>query len=134
MVEAAGVESSRVFDIFREGAWHDAKFAKSNLRVHPSHRTVAAAPAWRGGTQIDYRIRVHGLPIGWRTKIIEWNPPDRFIDIQLRGPYALWRHMHVFEESDGGTLSTRSSYPRGGALMNWLFVQRDVEPFHVPPW
>lgn len=82
----------------------------------------------RPGTLIDYRIRVHGLPIRWRTEIIEWNPPQRFVDVQLRGPYTLWHHTHTFEQRDAGTLCRdQVRYrPRGGALMNWLFVRRDV--------
>ncbi len=83
----------------------------------------------RRGTMIDYRIRVHGVPVRWRTEIAEWQPPHRFVDVQLRGPYTLWHHTHTFEERDGGTLcADRVRYrPRGGALMNWLFVRRDVE-------
>ena len=48
---------------------------------------------------------------------------------QLRGPYTLWHHTHTFEERDGGTLCLdHVRYrPRGGALINWLFVRRDVE-------
>ena len=85
--------------------------------------------AMQRGTLIDYRIRVHGIPIGWRTEIIEWNPPDRFVDVQLNGPYKLWHHTHTFTEKDGGTLCRDEVryWPRGGALMNWLFVRRDVE-------
>ena len=83
----------------------------------------------RPGALIDYRIRVHGLPIRWRTEITEWSPPHRFVDVQLRGPYTLWHHTHTFEERDGGTLCfDEVRYrPRGGALMNWIFVRRDVE-------
>lgn len=102
----------------------------------------AITPAWlnfevltpapiemRPGALIDYRVRVHGLPIRWRTEITEWNPPHRFVDLQLRGPYSLWHHTHTFAERDGGTLcSDDVRYrPRGGALLNWLFVRRDVE-------
>jgi ligand-binding SRPBCC domain-containing protein len=83
----------------------------------------------RPGTLIDYRIRVHGIPMRWRTEIVEWNPPHRFVDVQLRGPYTLWHHTHTFEMQDGGTLCCdRVRYrPRGGGLMNRLFIRRDVE-------
>src|SRR5512139_2675181 len=58
----------------------------------------------RVGTLIDYRIRVRGVPLRWRTEIAEWEPPHRFVDVQLHGPYTLWHHTHTFEERDGGTL------------------------------
>jgi len=82
----------------------------------------------RRGTLIDYRLRVHGVPICWRTEIAEWEPLWRFVDVQRRGPYALWHHTHTFEEHAGGTLcSDRVRYrPRGGVLVHWLFVRRDV--------
>jgi len=81
------------------------------------------------GTLIDYRIKIHGIPIRWRTEIIAWEPPHRFIDTQLSGPYWLWHHTHTFEEVDGGTLCRDEVryWPKGGALMNWLFVRGDVE-------
>lgn len=85
--------------------------------------------AMRPGMLIDYRIRVHGIPIRWRTEIAEWQPPHRFVDVQLRGPYHLWHHTHTFEESDGGTrCGDHVRYrPRGGALIHWLFVRRDLK-------
>ena len=83
----------------------------------------------RPGTLIDYRIRIHGIPVSWQTEIVEWNPPRRFVDVQRRGPYTLWHHTHAFGEHNGGTLCTDQVHyrPRGGALVNWLFVRRDVE-------
>lgn len=81
------------------------------------------------GLLIDYRIKIHGIPIRWRTEIIAWEPPHRFVDTQLSGPYTLWHHTHTFTERDGGTLCRDEVRyrPRGGALMNWLFVRADVE-------
>jgi len=90
--------------------------------------TPAPIVMWPG-TLIDYRITVHGLPIHWRTEIAQWDPPHQFVDVQLRGPYTLWHHTHTFEECEGGTrCCDRVRYrPRGGALIHWLFVRRDVE-------
>lgn len=81
------------------------------------------------GAIIDYQLRIRGLPIRWRTEITGWNPPHSFIDEQRRGPYRLWRHTHTFTEKDNGTLChDRVEYAvLGGALINKLFVRRDVE-------
>lgn len=85
--------------------------------------------AMRAGALIDYKLRVRGIPLRWRTLIREWEPPFRFVDEQLRGPYRQWIHEHTFEERDGGTLTrdvVRYSV-FGGALIDWLFVRRDVQ-------
>jgi ligand-binding SRPBCC domain-containing protein len=81
------------------------------------------------GTLIDYRLKLRGLPFGWRTRITAWEPPHRFEDTQLKGPYRLWVHEHTFEPHPQGTLCTdrvRYAVP-GGPLVHWLLVRRDVE-------
>lgn len=86
---------------------------------------IAMAP----GTLIDYEIRIHGIPIKWKTEISSWSPPHVFTDRQLRGPYWQWDHTHRFTAVDGGTLVEDDVIyrPIGGALINALFVRRDVE-------
>ena len=56
------------------------------------------------GALIEYQLRLHGVPLRWRTLIALWEPPYRFIDEQLAGPYRLWHHEHTFAERDGGTV------------------------------
>jgi ligand-binding SRPBCC domain-containing protein len=86
------------------------------------------------GALIRYRLRVRGIPVGWLTAIREWDPPHRFVDEQLRGPYALWQHTHTFEPLSGGDATlmrdvVRYALPFGvlGELARRLFVARDVE-------
>jgi ligand-binding SRPBCC domain-containing protein len=80
------------------------------------------------GTVIDYRLRVHGVPIRWQSCISVWEPPWRFIDEQTHGPYRRWHHQHVFEPTDGGTLcrDTVDYEVYGGSLINTLFVRPDL--------
>lgn len=89
------------------------------------------------GTLIDYRIRLRGVPMKWRTRIAAWEPCQRFIDEQMNGPYSLWRHEHVFEEvtDSSGRVHVRMTddveyaLPMGllGELAQRLFVGRDLE-------
>lgn len=59
----------------------------------------------RAGLEIDYRIRpLLGIPMRWRTRIDEYEPPFSFSDVQLRGPYRRWEHRHTFTSVPGGTL------------------------------
>lgn len=58
----------------------------------------------RRGTVIDYRLRLHGIPLRWQSVIAERDPPFRFVDEQTRGPYRLWRHEHRFDREDGATI------------------------------
>lgn len=89
------------------------------------------------GTIIDYRLRIRGIPLRWRTRIAEYEPPHRFVDVQVRGPYALWRHEHTFEAVEGGTLvRDRVEYALHwwsggrtalGRLVHGLVVRPDIE-------
>ncbi len=87
----------------------------------------------RPGTLIDYRLRLRGVPLRWRTRIEAWDPPRRFVDVQLSGPYALWEHTHSFEPDgpDAVTIADRVRYalPLGrlGVLGHSLLVKRDLE-------
>jgi ligand-binding SRPBCC domain-containing protein len=84
------------------------------------------------GTLIEYRLRLHRVPVRWRTRITAWEPPRRFVDTQVRGPYSLWEHTHTFEaDGPGATIiedRVRYSIPFGplGELADRLLVQRDL--------
>lgn len=86
----------------------------------------------RAGLEIDYRIRLLGLPLRWRSRIAAWDPPRRFVDLQLVGPYRWWHHTHDFEEVPEGTrILDRVEYalpfPPFGDLAHPLFVRPNLE-------
>lgn len=58
----------------------------------------------RPGALIEYRLRLHGVGVDWLTRIEEWEPGVRFVDMQLAGPYRLWHHTHTFKRCGSGTL------------------------------
>lgn len=93
-----------------------------------SPRPIAIA----AGTHIVYRLKWHGVPMKWVTEIVEWAPPYKFVDVQLQGPYKLWRHTHAFETDGECTRMTdRVQYqlPFGliGQVVHALSVKRSVE-------
>lgn len=83
------------------------------------------------GTLIDYKIKISGIPLKWRTKITVWEPPHCFVDIQLQGPYRVWIHEHVFEEKDNKTvMHDHLQYLSPGwmlePLINKWYVERQI--------
>ena len=82
----------------------------------------------KAGALIDYRLKLRFIPVKWRTEICVWQPPIRFVDQQLRGPYKRWYHEHTFKEVDGGTLVEDSVNYRvpGGSLVHRFFVKPDL--------
>ena len=84
------------------------------------------------GTVIDYQIRLYGVPVHWRTRIEVVEAPNRFVDVQEKGPYALWRHSHSFKNVGGGAteMKDRVEYamPLGvlGEIAYRLFVARSL--------
>lgn len=84
------------------------------------------------GRLIDYRLRLYGLPFRWKTEITVWEPPLRFVDSQLKGPYVSWVHEHRFEANGDQTIMTdRVAYAVPGGplapLLNKLFVASNVQ-------
>lgn len=118
----------KIFPFFQE--------AQNLERITPPmlnfHIQKVSTPEIKQGTLIDYSLRIHGVPVSWRTEIDEWQPPFKFVDNQLKGPYQLWHHTHEFRPFCGGTLmvdKVRYRLPLG--YVGWLFgnklVRKDVE-------
>lgn len=81
------------------------------------------------GVLLDYRLKIHGIPIRWQSEIATWDPPNCFIDRQTRGPYTLWVHKHVFHDYQGGTLVADNVVysPPGGWMVQKFLVAPDLQ-------
>jgi ligand-binding SRPBCC domain-containing protein len=96
------------------------------LRLLTPHVTMTT------GAVLDFRLRWLGVvPLRWRAFVREWDPPFRFVDVQVRGPYARWEHRHRFLEEGGGTwVEDRVTYrlPLGvlGRLAHAVMVRRQL--------
>jgi len=93
-------------------------------------RIVREPAAITEGSLIDYRLRLDGVPFGWRTLISQWRPPVSFVDEQLSGPYARWVHAHHFSDHEGGTCikdQVELELPlRPFGEIAWPYVRRKV--------
>ncbi len=86
----------------------------------------------KAGSLIDCAVRVKGMPVRWTTLITDYDPPHRFVDVQLKGPYSFWHHTHEFETAESGTRMTdtvRYAMPFGvlGRIAEGLFVTRQLQ-------
>ena len=84
------------------------------------------------GTLIDYRIKISGIPVKWRTEITEWHRNVSFRDVQHWGPYKKWDHRHFFEKIPGGTRMkdlVEYQMPLGplGWVVHWVRVRRQLK-------
>ncbi len=81
------------------------------------------------GALIEYRLRLHGIPLRWQSEITVWEPPQRFVDEQRHGPYRQWIHEHTFTKRNGGR--EVCDFVRysvlGGRLVDFLFVRHEVQ-------
>jgi ligand-binding SRPBCC domain-containing protein len=94
---AAPIE--RVFDLARDIDFHQRSMA------HTSERAVGGRTSGMIGLgeTVTWRARHLGLSWSLTSRITAFEPPVRFVDEQVSGPFAWFRHEHRFEATPGGT-------------------------------
>jgi ligand-binding SRPBCC domain-containing protein len=100
------LERRQVVPYEREEAFAFFADARNLERITPSwlnFRIVDAPDAITGGARLRYRLKLFGIPIRWRTEIVEWSPSRSFTDVQRRGPFKVWEHTHRLRSVEGGT-------------------------------
>lgn len=119
---AVDVHRPKVFDFFSD-AGNLERITPPALKFHIF--TPQPIDLFEGAL-IEYRLRIYGFPINWRTEISLWDPPHEFVDRELKGPYKQWIHRHTFVElGEGRTLIKdevryRLPFEPIGDLFHWL--------------
>ena len=142
-MSAAGAAAGRGERVLRSSVWVPAPVATVWPFFSSAHNLQELTPAWLRfaivaappqlgvDARIDYRLRLHGVPLRWRTRIARWEPERCFVDEQERGPYRRWVHTHTFEPLYGGTMiGDRVAFvvrggPLAGIVRCW-FVEPDL--------
>jgi ligand-binding SRPBCC domain-containing protein len=135
-------QQGRLLRILKADLWLPFRLAEVFQFFADAKNLEAITPPWLNfeiltpgtitlgpGMLIDYRLRLHGIPIRWQSEITAWEPPHRFVDEQRRGPYRLWVHEHTFVEQEGGTLVkdlvNYSVY--GGWIIDRILIRPDLQ-------
>ena len=118
---------AEIFRFFAD-AYNLEKITPPWLRFKVRSQPVEMA----AGAEIRYSLRLHGLPIRWVSTIQVWEPPQRFVDVQVHGPYRLWHHTHSLEPAGDHVLmldAVRYALPFGplGELLHRTLVRHDLE-------
>lgn len=129
------LERTQVVPVPIEDAFAFFSDARNLERITPPwlrFRIVEQPEELRAGARLRYRLSLYGIPIGWRTEIVDWKPPRGFVDVQRRGPFLLWEHTHRLTAVPGGTeiydhVRYRLFLGALGALVQRLLVRGWVE-------
>ena len=128
------------YELVRE-QWIEAPLGPVFAFFSDPHNLESLTPGWlrfrildagggpvEQGRRIVYRIWLVGVPVRWTTRIRVWEPGRRFVDVQQRGPFALWEHTHEFRQQGGGVVMTdrvRYRPPLGwlGRVTHFLWIR-----------
>ncbi|MGF1648282.1 MAG: cyclase/dehydrase [Kineosporiaceae bacterium] len=56
------------------------------------------------GDEVTFRARHLGVVWRLTSRVSEYERPHRFVDEQVRGPFAFMRHEHLFEKAGAGAV------------------------------
>jgi ligand-binding SRPBCC domain-containing protein len=123
-----GLPRKEVFDFFAD-AGNLERITPPELNFH----IITPQPIdIKQDALIDYRLKLRGLHLTWRTIISLWNPPFEFVDKALKSPYKQWIHRHTFTELEtnktliGDEVRYRLPVEPFGDLAHW-FVRRELD-------
>jgi len=135
---AHSIKTVQKIPVSLKEAW-DFFSSPANLRaITPANMGFKIISEYNGekmypGQVIEYKVSpIFNIPLYWMTEITHVEELEYFIDVQRKGPYALWHHQHHFKEIEGGVEMTDIIHyknPLGfiGEIANSLFVKKELK-------
>ena len=130
------LERRQIIERPREEVFEFFADAGNLERITPpelNFKIISAQPIdIKQGAFIDYKLKLRGVPITWKTEITEWIPPQAFTDTALKSPYKQWIHLHAFEENETGETVMRDlvryrlPFEPLGDLAHW-YVKKELK-------
>lgn len=103
VVTRIAAPAARVFDLALDMDAHAASLAGSGETA----TTSTGTPALLLGDEVALRARHAGITWTMSARVTAYDRPRRFVDEQVRGPFAAMSHEHLFADvSPGVTVMT----------------------------
>lgn len=86
-----------------------------------------------GGQRIGYTVKpLLGVKVKWLTEIRSVNNKKEFVDVQLKGPYKIWHHRHLFKVKGNGVemidiVHYKLPFGLFGRILEKFIVKKKVE-------
>ena len=124
-----------------EDVWEFHSSAEALTILSPASRQVkirSGDPKTIKGNEMVIEVRIFGFPTAWKAKITDATPPTGFEDEQLKGPFKIWHHQHIFESRPAlangmpqTAIIDKIEYqpPLGilGDIANWFVISADLD-------
>jgi ligand-binding SRPBCC domain-containing protein len=115
----------RAFDAARDIDLHVESMASTDEHAVAGRTRGLIGP----GEDVTFRARHFGVRFELTSRVTLFEPPTRFVDEQVRGPFAAFRHEHRFASAEGETLMIDNWVHRAplgalGRLVDWLVLDR----------
>jgi len=122
------VDSATLFSWFgREGAF---------LRLTPPWRKIiliSRDPGLEAGNRTHFTVKVGPFTSDWVSEHVDYELNEFFTDMQIKGPFSYWRHLHRFRalSDDSSIMEDTVRYiPPGGPIIHFFFrrmIKRQIK-------
>lgn len=116
-------------------AWHERPGAFERL-APPWQKieVLARAGGIRDGARVNLRTKIGPVWVNWDVEHRDYVEGVQFRDVQVRGPFAHWEHLHRVEPAEGGRacvltdeITYRLPFGAAGRIAGGAFARAELE-------